>query len=154
MVCYHSCMKGRSGLGLVELLLAIVILAMGAFALLSLLVTSAQARAKTQASSAARALADGELQRTVHSVRSDQPAGEQSRFWDGEYPAGGTPFVQTTTRVGKLDYEVSVFAETVLSPPSGTNRMKQIEVRVTWHEGQRQGQGLTAVRANGLVCER
>lgn len=141
------------GFSLVELLLSVALLSLGILALLSLLTASQQASSKSEELTAAGAVAEAELQRAVRAAARDIPTGELARFWAADFPPGGVPFVQGDTRVGRTSLHYEVFATTVLNSSSTENRLKQIEVRVSWWGGEREGYGQLNTVAAGLVSE-
>lgn len=143
----------KRGFSLVELLVAIAILGLGGLALFGLFMTSIQARAKSNDTTSASRLASSELERAVLSAQRDIPTGSKEAFWDNDYPISGSPQTSTSTKVGGTDFTVDLFHTTVRANTSGANRLKRIQVRVTWWNGEKQGYGKLQTLASRLVTE-
>lgn len=144
---------GIKGFNLVELVIAIGILSVGIFTLLTMFSTSLQARAKSSNLTAATHLAATEIQRARQSALHDRPSGSKALFWGSEYPSPATPFRSNEYTVSGTKFTAEVFAVTVRTPASGRNRLKKVDVVVSWSGGQKSGQGRTKARASSLVAE-
>lgn len=144
--------RGRA-FSLIEILIALALLSLGALAMFSLWMASLQAGSKATQLAAAAAVADGELSRVVRAATLDDPPGELTRFWAQDYPTSGAAFSTGSVSAGGTAYDFEVHTQTVLSEPDGTNRIKQVLVTVTWWGGQRQGHGRLSTQASRLVTE-
>ena len=133
--------------------MAVAILGLGGLALFSLFLTSIQARGKSNDATSASRLASSELERAVLAAQSDIPAGSKDAFWNTDYPITGTAQTTTNTKVGGTEFRVELFHTTVRADASGTNRLKRIQVRVTWWNGEKQGYGNLQTLASRLVAE-
>jgi hypothetical protein len=131
-------------------LLAITILAVG---LLSLTIIRSNTESNDRTTTAA--VTSTLLERVLSQAQKD------SAFWDQDHIA--TPYVEDKVKMGKLEYDYAVYAETVLDPsgvPVGdalpNNRLKRVTIRVTWFDtktSDRQGYGELSQTLTRVVNE-
>ena len=100
-------------------------------------------------------VADRELNRAIVAVMCDNPTGTRSRFWSMEYAYPGQPFLTGVTSVGRNEFKYSIYATTVmgLGSAASNNRVKMVEVYVSWWEGERQGYGELRIHSYRLFNE-
>ena len=138
---------------MIELLVAMTILALGVLSLLNLLTASVQAGSKSANLTAASNLATGELERTVQSATKNIPDGSKDEFWGSDFPAPNTPFRTSDRKVAGTEFHIEVYAKTVADDSSGSNRMKRIVVDVSWWGGDKVEQGKLRTSVSRLVTE-
>lgn len=144
--------RGRA-FSLIEILISLALLSLGALAMFSLWIASLQAGSKASQLAAAAAVADGELSRAVRAATLDDPPGELVRFWSQDFPSTGPAFSSGSVTSGTTTFDFAVYTQTVLTGADGSNRVKQVRVEVEWMGGQRQGQGRLSTQASRLVTE-
>ena len=154
---------GYRGLSLAEIIVAIAILAITLFSLLSVLVSGMQADKKAFLLATASNLADTELERAIQGVaQADQ--GTRDAFWNGEFPHPGSPYRSGTRTVNNTQFDFSIHAVTVfdtsgvaVGDTEGDNdhRLKQLDIYVRWYESStaKLGQGQTVHHQRRLITE-
>lgn len=128
------------GFSFVELILAlgllsVVILGIGALSL-RIIRSTTESNDRTSASAVAATILD----RVIRQGQTDP------NFWDNDHTS--TPYVQTSEKFGKIDYEYEVFAETVVDT-SGVeignqlekNRVKRVTLNLYWFDTRTQTKG-------------
>ena len=133
------------GASLLELLLALALLAITMVSVFSVLVPSKHRERQLQLRAVASDIVAAEISGVEQSVESDTPVGERARFWDQEFPKPSTPFREDSLPVGGQEFRFQVFAETIAGTPGlgidgNGHRMKRVTVVVTWdYEGSGRG---------------
>lgn len=141
----------HKGFSIIELLVAIAVLGLGLFSLLSVLTASIQANAKSTNLSSALDLASSELERTIQGATKDLPAGSKEAFWTQDFPPSGPPLKQYEEKVGGTKFLVEVFNQTIAG--TGNNRIKKLTVLVFWWNSEKKGYGKLQTSATRLVAE-
>ncbi len=122
-------MKGRLAFSLAEAMLAVGFTAVVVLALLSLGIALLAGSQKNADVGIAQQVAETELQRAIY----------EADWTDASYPV----------KVAGTDYQVALYCTEV---PSLGDKAHQLEVVVTWWDGNRQGYGRLKVRNGRLVC--
>ncbi|MCA9790429.1 MAG: hypothetical protein KC910_01485 [Candidatus Eremiobacteraeota bacterium] len=138
-------MKATSsrGLTLAEVVLAIGLMAMALFALLSVCSMAVRYQKQSINNINAARVADAALGRAMSSALNDTPAGAAADFWDNEWPYPTSPWVTGTEAVGHQRYFFAIYATTVPSLGDVDNAVKRVDAYVWWTENQA-GAKLTA----------
>lgn len=150
MTCGHR----KTGFSLVELVLALGLLAIVILALGLLSLTIIRSETESGDRTAAAAVADSLLSQTVRLARKDE------NFWK---QSSHSPYVESSTVVGGQTYEYVVEAETI-TDASGTplggslphNVLKRMTIRLTWFDTKskdRQGYGKLSYELTRIVIE-
>ena len=149
-------MRARRGFSLVEMVLAIgllgiVILSVG---LLSLMIIRSTSESNDRTSTAA--VASSLLDRVIRDAQDDP------NFWSTDHVS--SPYLADTLKMGKLNYQYEVFAETLVNQNAGNpvgdalanNRLKRVTLLMSWHDTQnaeRQGYGKLSYSVSRVVNE-
>lgn len=137
-----------------ELILAVGLITVAILFLVGLSTATLRASDKSSKLYPGYQVARKELDRVCSSAAGDP------NFWLQDYLA--TPWESGSIRVGTTEFNFEIFARTLLdestSAPLGTstsanNRVKKVDIVVSWSGGERQGQGQLRVRASQLVNE-
>jgi type II secretory pathway pseudopilin PulG len=149
-----------SGFSLGELILAIALLGLAVLALLSVVGSVLKSSAKSNLNTIGMEVARTQLQRTISSALTDSPVGSRDLFWENEYVT--SPLSTGTVKISKTDFNYEVYAQTINDVDSGNplgigtgnaNRIKKVDVVVSWLGGSRQGMGKTDTQLTRLVNE-
>jgi uncharacterized protein (TIGR02598 family) len=150
------------GFTLPEVLLAVAILALTLFALISVAASSLQTRAKSNNLATAQALAETTVESVIRKAQSDADPAPKSKsdFWESDFQKPGPPWEQKTVKVGTNEFRCEVYTKTIVElGGSGLeqNRIKRVDVTVYWwggeQTGSRAGSGKLSVALSRLVNE-
>lgn len=130
--------NSRRGLSLMEVIVAVGLIALAALAVLSVCSSVLEYRRQsTDALNAAR-VTDMVIERVVASLTKDTPAGTRDDFWASSFPYPDTPYKEGTHKVGDREFSYAVFAEDIpgigdasADPP---NLLRRLDVYVWWEE--------------------
>lgn len=147
-------MRASRGFTLAELLLAVGLLALVILTLAALITSAIRSNEKGTRTAQAVDVADALLARRLYDVEWDLPPGTRDAFW----AASGAWLPPTTATMGGVDYQYTVFADTVAGVGGAGNRLKKVDLVMSWWDsgqggGQRQGYGRLEVQASRLVSE-
>lgn len=157
--------RRREAFSLPELIVALAVLAITLLALVALAASSLGYSEKSNSLASGAAVAETQLERVIQLARGDNPPGEKARFWDNEYPAGGTPYLESSVKVGNTEYKFKVHTTTLRSSttnlemggdPLLQNRMKKVDITVFWwteEPGAKAGYGKLSTSASRIVNE-
>lgn len=124
------------GLSLAEVILALGILAMAFFALLS--VCTIGLRYNRQSINGLRAVtvADSEMGRTLAGVFHDKPTGTNSTFWGKDWLYPSDPYRKGNVQVGSDTFHYAIYAQTLvgLGDAAEGNRARKLDAYVWWVE--------------------
>jgi type II secretory pathway pseudopilin PulG len=152
--------KQTSGFSLGELILAIALLGLAVLALLSVVGSVLKSCTKSSLNTIGMEVARTQLQRTISSALRDSPEGSRELFWENEYVT--TPLSTGTVKISRTDFDYKVYAQTINDVDSGNplgtgtanaNRIKKVDVVVSWLGGSRQEMGKTETQLSRLVNE-
>ena len=145
----------RKGFAFVEVILAIGLLGLVILALSLLSLRILKSGNESNDRIAAAAVADTILSKVTKAAQTD------ANFWDNDHVA--TPYEEKNIRLGKLDYNYQIFAQTVVDPTGSVlgnglqkNRLKRVTIILTWYNTKnqdRQGYGKLKYSATRLVNE-
>lgn len=146
---------------LAEVLIALAILGIGMLGLISVCSVGLQANKKSLTMLTAEQVADRQINRNItKAVVNDEPPGARDRFWRADYPYPTTPWVTGVEKVGTTEYKYALYATTVDAVAGGElgsgvedNRLKKVDIVVTWWGEQRQGYGTLRVNGYRLINE-
>lgn len=135
-VCGRS---GRRGFTLVEVLLATAVLGATLLTLVSVCGLGLRANKKSLYALTAAQVAERQLDRWIsRAVVNDEPSGARRQFWTDE-----GLWKQGEETIGGVKYEYRISIRTV--PGAGdavpNNRLKKVDIEVSWLEGEREGLG-------------
>lgn len=147
----------RAGVTLLETLIAIALLALTLLSVFATLVPAGKREQQAQSRTAAYDVISSELAKLSHSLNRDVPSGERSRFWGSDFPTPSTPFKSGSTKVGSQEFLFEIFAVTMRDSSGADlggvgNRLKQVEVVVSWGTGG-PGRGHGEVREQVILGE-
>lgn len=155
-----------SGFTMVELLLSLAIMAMVILTLFSLAASSVRGTEKTGHLATGQAVAESQLEYAIRNAQADIPAGDKDRFWGGNFPRSGTPFVEGSVNISGTEFKYAIYATGFNHSATGLpvggdvlleNRIKHVECLVWWMtenpEDSRQGFGKMTTSAMRLVNE-
>lgn len=132
------------GLTLVEVVLSMGLLAMALLALATVCMSGMRMNRKSLGESAAGAVAEAELARSVNRMLEDQPRGSRELFWKADHPYPGPPWSSGNSTIGNTVYSFNVYSETVTSTGGASlgslatnNTLKRVDIEVSWWGGQR-----------------
>ncbi|MGE0489394.1 MAG: type II secretion system protein J [Vulcanimicrobiota bacterium] len=158
----------RQGFTLAEMILAIAFAAVAILTLLVLCGSALRANQRTADSTLAETLARSEFERLRARVAGDEPAGCHDSFWNHTGPGPWTPPWNPSgqVRLDRTDFSLTIYAETVPDATTGfalgtgltgvehpDNRVKKVDLVISWMDGERQGYGRTTIHRSRLVCE-
>ena len=133
----------KRGFSFVEMVLAVGLLAVTILATGLLAMTMLRSQTESNDRISAVAVCNTLLDQTLNEAQAD------SAFWTGDHSV--TPYKEDTVKMGKLEYQYQVFAQTVVDTAGdevGTaltdNRLKRVTIQLTWFDTEseeRQGYG-------------
>lgn len=152
----------RRAFSLAELLLAVALFAIIILGVLALSISVLKTERKAADTTVGKSVAQSLATRLLDQVRADSPVGTRANFL--AYNTPNTAFQTGTSRVQRTDYQYSIFVSTVsdnggvnVGSAIGNNRLKRMEVRVSWwavNAGQtRAGYGQLTTSLCQLVAE-
>ncbi len=131
----------RRAFTLVEVLMAIAVMAVTLLTLVSVCALGLRADKKSLTSLAAVQLGERQLDRWLSRARDDDPAGSKADLWDRNCPYP-SPWKQGRETIGGVDFDYALYtSEVPLGQITPNNRMKRVDVVVTWMGGDRSGSG-------------
>ena len=119
--------SGQAGFSLIELLVAVVILAVGLLGLAELQVTAIRANSQSATMMAAATIAQGVIEEIVQRSGDDFDADINNAPWDWEPPNTPSPFNSPVTVEGGGTYNISY---DVVTNYEGVENLSFITVRV------------------------
>lgn len=142
-----------AGFNMIELMLALTLIAISALTLVALSFTAVASREKAEAISDAMLVAEEQLALAVMTIENT-PEADHDAFWDNALTA---PFSEGVSRIGPTDYNFRVEASDVATGTIAPNRMRKLDITVWWWsedpgEG-RVGSGQLTYSASRLVRE-
>ncbi len=137
---------------MLEVLLALALIAIAVLVLMGLATTALSARQKSFDTEAARQVAQTQLQRVLRSALEDSPPGARARLFGHTTEA---PLESGKSVTGVTEFSYQVFAKSlgVGAPP---NRLVQVRVEVWWwgeKDKSRPGAGRLRYEIHQLVDE-
>ncbi|MFA7482651.1 MAG: type II secretion system protein [Vulcanimicrobiota bacterium] len=142
-----------AGFNLIELMLALTLIAIAALTLVALSFTAVASREKAESISDAMLVAEEQLALAVYSIETI-PEADHDAFWDNSLTA---PFSEGSARIGPTDYNFRVEATDVPTGTLAPNRLRKLDITVWWwseNPGEgRVGSGQLSYSASRLVRE-
>lgn len=132
--------KDHEGLTLIEVIIAIGIMAVALLAILSVasmaLTYQRQSINNLNAASAAETVLNKAITRVLS---EDPPATIQAQFWGTEYPFPSTPYDSGTLKIGREEYQYRIYALNVpgIGDPAAApvpNVLKKVDAYVWWKD--------------------
>lgn len=158
--CFLGRRLSRRGFNMMELMLALTLIAIAALTLVALSFTSIASRQKAENLTDAILVADEQLSLAVRTVENLPPSDHDS-FWEAadgtEYQAGFVTVGASTGESGATDYNFQIVSSEVPSGTSAPNRLRKLDITVWWwseNAGEaRAGSGQLHYSASRLVRE-
>ena len=154
-------MNRRRAFTLTELIVAIGFFAVAILAVLGLSLAINRLEAKSANTNVGKSVASQILQRTLSDVRADQPPGARANFWDSDHL--DPPWDEGVQLSDHTRFNYTVTCSTVSDTAGdeighgiGGNRLKKVDVLVTWWNAEEKPgreQGPLEVTATQLVSE-
>lgn len=147
-------MKGRRGLSLAEVLLALLVVILLILTLAAMSFSMLRSNKKSTDRPVGYLAAQQILARELYGVQSDNPPGTKAAFWAGNWP--NTPWRSGQEVVNQTQFQYAIYAVTLQDVVSGAplgnqpptfvnNRVKKVDIRVDWSQssdGIKGGAGL------------
>ena len=145
-------LRQARGFSMLEIILAIALIAIAVLVLMGLATTALSARQKSLDTEAARQVAQAQLQRVIRSALNDSPSGSRRRLFGHNSEA---PLESGSSTTGVTEFSYSVFAKS-LTVGAAPNRLAQVRVEVWWwgdKDQSRAGMGRLRYEISQLVDE-
>ena len=147
-------MARRPAFTLLELLVALGLVAVLGLTLIALDTASLRGNQKSILLHDAENLSDSQLQKVIYQAQHDSPSGYKTAFWATE---GILAPGQATVRLGATDFTYAIYANTVPGVGAPGNRLKKVDIVMWWWTPEadrvRQGYGRLTVRSTRLIGE-
>lgn len=135
------------GLTLAESIFAIGILALALFALISVCSMALRFQRQSLNNLNAARITDMVLGRTVASVLTDTPAGEEAAFWGATFPYPGSPFRNGVEKVGNQEFSWFIYTTDMSGVTTlPDNRLRRVDAYVVWSDKELGAQISSATR--------
>lgn len=135
---------------MLEILLAIGLIATAVLALMGLATTALNARQKSLDTETARQVARAEMGRVINSALEDRPKGSRDHLFAH---TGSAPLTAGKNKVGATEFDYAVYVKPVIAS-SKPNRLVEVTVEVGWWGGEtRAGMGKLQYKISQLLDE-
>lgn len=145
--------REQRGFNMIELMLALTLVAIASLTLVALSFTAVSARQKAENISDAMLVAEEQLTLAVRNIEA-MPQANHSAFWDAPLTA---PFAEGTIQIGESEYNFRVLANDINTGTAAPNRLRKLDITVWWwseNPGEgRVGSGQLTYSASRLVRE-
>lgn len=135
---------------MLEILLAIGLIATAVLALMGLATTALNARQKSLDTETARQVARAEMGRVINSALEDLPKGSREQLFAH---TGSEPLTSGKSKIGATEFDYEVYVQPLMAS-SEPNRLVEVTVKVGWWGGKtRTGMGQLQYKISQLLDE-